>query len=44
MAADVCPGTHISVVGSDGPAKQELDPRDSAARRRSCWPIRAASA
>jgi ornithine cyclodeaminase len=24
--ADICPGTHISAVGSDSPGKQELDP------------------
>jgi ornithine cyclodeaminase len=27
FASDVRPGTHISAVGSDGPGKQELDPR-----------------
>jgi ornithine cyclodeaminase len=27
FANDVRPGTHISAVGSDGPGKQELDPR-----------------
>jgi ornithine cyclodeaminase len=25
-AADLCPGTHVSAVGSDTPGKQELDP------------------